>query len=179
MLDVHFYGRFREWEVAWHVLYFCSTCNFYCKHAQEAQKCAKVYVFSKNDSLCLVKVAKVGCVNLVVAEAAGNTKVFSWYLSLVQLVGAQNGSLTAHNKAAGKFVVKFIVPTAASCVSTVAVYVCHVAKIGFLYALGMGWIFKAVNVVNVAGCVELGHKECISVPEFSFYERAVKFFKSK
>ena len=155
---MHFDAGLGEGEVARNVFHFRGARDFLGEHFQKAQKGSQVDVVSQNDSFRLVKVAKVGRVNLVVSKAAGDSKVFSGNLGLVQLVGAQNRSLASQNQAAGELVVKLVVPTAASAVAAVFMYGLYVAKIRLLDCLCVRRVFDAVNVVDVAGGVELWHE---------------------
>ena len=43
----------------------------------------------------------------------------------------------------------------------------------------MSRIFDSVNIVDVAGSMELWHEESVTVPEFCLYERTVEFLEAK
>ena len=90
---MNFDRRLREREVAWNIFDLSCTCDFFCEHLKEAEQRAKVYIFSKNDSLCLIEVAQVGCVNFVVAETSCDTEVFARDFCLVKLVSRKNCAL--------------------------------------------------------------------------------------
>ena len=86
MLDVYFDTWLCKWEVSWNILYFVCSCNFFCKHLQEAKKVSEVYIFSKYDSFCLVEVSAMSSINLIIAEASYDTEILSRNLSFCQLM---------------------------------------------------------------------------------------------
>ena len=91
----------------------------------------------------------------------------------------KNRSLTAENQALCKLMVKCVIPSATSCISTVFMNVCNICKIWLFNFFCMCRIFYAVNVMNITCCMELRHKQSITIPKFSFYQRPVEFLKTK
>ena len=118
-------------------------------------------------------------INFVVAETAGNTKVFAWNFCLVKLVSRKNRTLRTKDKTTSKFAVERIIPSAATRVTTVFVNAGNVAQIWFFNRFCVCRIFDAIYVMNIASRMELRHEQSVSVPEFSFYKRTVKFLETK
>ena len=179
MFDVHFNGRLSEREVSRNIFHLCGSGNLHCKHTQEAKQRSEVHIVAKNDTLCLIEVAQVGCVNLVIAETAGNSEVFARNFCLVQLVGGQNRALAAHNETACEFSVETVVPAAASGSTAVFVYCANVGQIRLFNALCVCRSLDTVDIVDVAGRMELRHEQRITVPKLSLYERTIEFLEAE
>ena len=83
----------------------------------------------------------MGCVYLIIAEAACDTEVFARDFCLCQLMSGQYRALTAQQKLPGKIAVKVIVPAAAAAVPARFVNFRNAGKERFLDRFGVRGIF--------------------------------------
>ena len=179
VLDMNLDGGLGEGEVAGHVLDLGGAGDLYGEHLEKAEEGAQVHFLSKDYALGLIEVGEVSRVDLIIAEAARDAEVFSRHLSRRQLMGGEDGALTAEEKALGEFAIETIVPTAALRGTAILVGRGDGGEIGLLDKFGLGRVGDIVDVMYIAGRVELGHEKSITVPEFRLDETAVEFLEAE
>ena len=66
---------FCEREIAWNVLHFLCSGNFFCEHLQESEEIAEIHILSKHDSLSLIEISSMSRIDLIISETADNSEI--------------------------------------------------------------------------------------------------------
>ena len=75
MAHVHFDRRFGKGEIGRQELHFFRLGHLTRKEVQQTEQRPEINVFTQHNAFDLKKVGRMGGINLVVAEAAGNRKI--------------------------------------------------------------------------------------------------------
>ena len=178
--DVHLDRRLGEGEEAGHVLDLRGARHLLGEHLQQAEQRAEVHLLAQHDALGLVEVGEVRGVHLVVAEAAHHAEVLARDLRRGELLRREHRALAAQDEPAREVAGRRgssqpRLPVVQPFSWAAATW----SSQRLLDRPGVGGLLHVVDVVDVAGGVELGHEQRVAVPELGLDQRPVELLEAE
>ncbi len=176
---MQFHRRFGKGKIGRPELELPCPGDLLAEELQQSEQRPEIDVLSQHDTLDLVKVRRMGRVHGIVAEAPGNGEVFARHLwPRTEGPGRHGRALAAQDQPFGPLDVEVIAPAGRAGPAAVLVRRGDLLSVGLLDLPAMRGVLHKIDVMNVAGRVELRHEQRVHVPEFVLHQGAAHLLKA-